>query len=161
MRLRRLYCENAECSRRIFCESLGEFAPRHAHATTRLQQAQFNVAKATSAEAGARLAHRLAMPVSVDTLLRRLRQWSHPPEITPHFVGIDDFAFRKGQCYGTIVIDLESHRPLDLLADRQTETVAAWLRQHPTIEVVSRDRAGSYAKAAREALLGAQQVADR
>jgi transposase len=94
-------------------------------------------------------------------LLRRLRPFTASPPTSPRVIGIDDWAYKKGQRYGTIVVDLERHRVLDLLPDRTTDTVAAWLKNQPTIEVVSQDRAGAYADAARQGAPQAQQVADR
>jgi transposase len=101
------------------------------------------------------------MTTSPDTLLRRVKQLEKGPTPRPQFVGIDDWAWRKGQRYGTIVVDLERSEVIDLLPDRNADTAAKWLRAHPGIEVVSRDRAASYAQAATEGAPKARQVADR
>jgi transposase len=103
----------------------------------------------------------IAMPTSPDTLLRRVKHLEDVPGPPPRVVGIDDWAWRKGQHYGTIVVDLERSDVIDLLPDRDANTVAAWLKAHPGVEVVSRDRSSTYARAATEGASGAAQVADR
>src|SRR3954452_7999986 len=95
---------------------------------------------------GARLAERLSLPASATLLLRRLRQLTVPSSSSPRVVGIDDWAYKRGQRYGTILVDLERHCVVDLLPDRTTDTVAAWFKKQPKVEVVSRDRAGRMRK---------------
>ena len=161
LRVRRFYCRVDSCERQVFCERLEEFAPSYARQTRRLTACLELIAQALGGRAGARLAERLSLPASATWLLRRLRQFSLPLVANARVVGIDDWAYKRGQRYGTILVDLEQHRVLDLLPDRTTETVAAWLRKHPEIEIVSRDRAGAYADAVRQGAPQAEQVADR
>src|SRR3954449_10736646 len=103
----------------------------------------------------------MGMATSPDTLLRRVKRRKNEPAEPPRVVGIDDWAWRKGQRYGPIVVDLERRDVIDLLPDRDADTVAAWLKAHPGIEVVSRDRSATYAEAATQGAPGAVQVADR
>ncbi len=161
MTVRRFLCPGSGCPRRIFVEPLNGFAARHARTTTRLAQTHFAIGSALGGEAGARLAKKIAVPTSPDTLLRRVKQAGVRSSDAPKFVGIDDWAWCKGQRYGTIVVDLETNDVIDLLPDRDATTVKAWLEAHPGIELLSRDRASAYSKAASEGASDAQQVADR
>ncbi|HRW11418.1 MAG TPA: transposase [Caldilineaceae bacterium] len=101
------------------------------------------------------------MTASGSTLLRLLHKKEAPLPEEPRIIGLDDWAFRKGRNYGTIIVDHESGMPIDLLPDRDSETVQEWLEKHPTIEVVTRDRSGEYRDAIKKALPEAVQVADR
>jgi transposase len=161
MTVRRFLCSESECPRRIFVEPLDGFAARHARTTTRLAQTHLAIGSALGGEAGARLAKKTAVPTSPDTLLRRVKQAAARSSDFLRFVGIDDWAWCKGQRYGTIVVDLETNDVVDLLPDRDAETVKAWLEAHPGVELVSRDRSSAYSQAATEAAPKAQQVADR
>jgi transposase len=159
--VRRFVCPQSDCPRRIFAERLPGFAAPWARTTDRLRQTQTDIGSALGGEAGARLASRMAITTSPDTLLRRVKGLRKEPAEPPRVVGIDDWAWRKGHRYGTIVVDLERSDVIDLLPDRDAESVAAWLKVHPGVEVISRDRSASYAQAATEGASQAEQVADR
>ncbi len=161
MTVRRFLCLDSACPRRIFVEPLGGFAARHARTTTRLARTHLAIGSALGGEAGARLAEKTAMPTSPDTLLRRVKRAGARSSPSPRLVGIDDWAWCKGQRYGTIVVDLETSEVIDLLPDRDAATVKTWLEAHPGIELVSRDRSSVYSQASTEAAPKAQQVADR
>ncbi len=129
--------------------------------TTRLREQITSIGLATSGKAGVRLGDRLGIETSRNTTLRRIMDVPDDPRASVVYLGIDDFAFRRGYRFGTILGDLESHCVIDLLPDRQAKTSAAWMRDNPEIHAVSRDRASAYASAAAEAAPQAIQVADR
>ena len=158
--VRRFFCPAIKCPRRIFAERLPGFAARYARTTNRLRQSHESIGFALGGEAGARLANRLSMATSPDTLLRRVKELKDDAA-PPRFVGIDDWAWSKGQRYGTIVVGLERGDVIDLLPDRDADTVAKWLKDHPGIELVSRDRSSAFTQAATEGASQAEQVADR
>jgi transposase len=159
--VRHFRCAKPDCPQAIFCERLPGLAGAHARSTHRLDGAHRAIGFALGGEAGSRLADRLEMPTSPDTLLRRVKDYQGAPPAPPRVIGVDDWALRKGQRYGTIVVDLERGCVLDILPGRDGTALKIWLREHPGVEVVSRDRWAAYAQAATQGAPQAKQVADR
>jgi len=159
--VRHWYCRNRFCKQRIFAESLSPFAEPHQQSSIALQNLQRQFGLIAGGNAGKRAASSVGIQTSADTLLRRVVQAPEAPQPkTPH-VGIDEWAWQRGHTYGTLIVDLDTHRPLVLLPGREKRALTSWFRKYPEIQVVSRDRGGIYAVAAREGAPQARQVADR
>jgi transposase len=159
--VRKFYCRNPYCQRKVFTERLPAFVEPWARTTIRHCQQITSIGLATCGKGGARLAARLGMQTCRQTILRRIMKLPDVATGSVLYLGIDDFSFRRGFRFGTILVNLESHRVVDLLPDRQAETSARWMWHHPDITVVSRDRGSEYAKAATQGAPQAIQCADR
>jgi len=158
---RRFSCPNPNCPRRTFVERFPDLVPLYAQRTLRFTRNLEDLGFALGGRAGSRLGRRMRLPASRDTVLRALIRADSVVWPTPRVLGVDDFAFLRGQSYGTILMDLETRSPVDLLPDRRSATLSEWLVNHPGTEVISRDRSQEYARGATSGAPTAKQVADR
>lgn len=161
LKVRRFFCRNEECEVKIFCERVPEVVSWYSRRTGRQVQSLTEIGCELGGKAGSRLARKQGMPASRDTLLRLVRKSAEIEQPAPEVIGVDDWAFCKGQRYGTLICDHESGRVIDLLPERDAKTLADWLEHHPTVRIVTRDRSASYSAGASEGAPDATQIADR
>src|SRR6266566_1058036 len=160
MQVRRFFCQESTCKRKIFAERFPSLTLPRVKFTLRLQEALQEMGFELGGEAGARLGTRLSYPGSPDTILRLVKQSQLPTVSSPRVVGIDDWSWKRGLRYATLICNLENNRPIDVLPDRSVETVSAWFEKRPSVEIVSRDRSSEYAAAISKGAPQALQVAD-
>ena len=161
LEVHKFFCKNPDCPRQIFTERLPAVTRPYGRQTTRLAQTVTRVGLAVGGRMGRRLSQVLGFPSSLEVVLAGIRRLAVPSNPRVEVLGIDDWAMRKGIRYGTLLVDMVSGRPIEVLPSRDTQPITNWLRMHPEIKVVSRDRGGTYAEAARDAIPQAIQVADR
>lgn len=158
----RFFCDNTGCHRKIFTERFVHEIKPYARRLLRSNDLLGRVSVELGGNTGATISRFIGLPVSASTILRIIKiKEVKVKAVTSGIIGVDDWAFKKGHVYGTILVDLESREVIDLLEDREAETLALWLEKHPEVKVVSRDRAGNYAKGAKKGAPQAIQVADR
>ena len=146
LKCRKFYCENDACARKIFAEPLKNALSRYSRVTNRLSKKLLNIALLVGGNMGARLSNTLNIATSSSTFIRLIHKQKMPQDLETDVVGIDDWAYKKGQNYGTAIIDLNSRKVIDLLPDRESKTVEDWFKQRPYIKIVTRDRFARYAK---------------
>lgn len=161
LHVRKFYCDQPTCPQRIFAERLPQVTSSHGRYTFGLRQFLGQLGREQGGTSGSRSANLLGIQVTSRAILRFLHALPLPPIVDPQIIGIDDWAWKRGQRYGAIVVDLERNQPIALLPDRSQKAVAQWLKCYPTITIVARDRSKEFAAAITEALPHAKHVADR
>jgi len=162
LKARRFFCRNKKCQRRVFTERFKADIKPYARRLSRSTDVLRKIGLYVGGNKGALLSQIMSNPVSSSTILRLVKQLEiNEPALTSGIVGVDDWAFKKGRNYGTIIVDLEHRKAIDLLPDREAGTLSQWLLRHPEIHTVSRDRASAYSKGIKEGTVNAIEVADR
>src|SRR6266699_6319979 len=159
--VRKFVCGTSTCPHKIFTERLPGLVESYARMTCRLIALLQAIALVAGGQKGTRLADRFAIATAPSSLLRHLMQLPAPLTRAVRVLGVDDFAWKKRFTYGTILVDLERRKIIDVLLDRESATVETWLKAHPEVDIVSRDRGKEFAKAATLGTPQAQQVVDR
>jgi transposase len=159
--VRKFFCASEACQQKVFSERFNKFVSPYGRRTLRLDHQLTTLGLKAGGNMGASIAMMMGIVISSSTILRLACNMEEEKTETPRVLGIDDWAFKKGRNYGTILVDLEKQQPIELLPDRDSETVRKWLEEHPGVEIISRDRGGDYAKGSREGAPDAIQIADR
>jgi transposase len=161
LHVRKFYCDQPTWLRQIFAERLPHVTSSHGRYTFGLRLFLGQLGREHGGASGVHSANLLGIQVPARTILRFLHALRLPPIVAPRVIGLDEWAWKRGQRYGALVVDLERNKPIALLADRSKPTVVHWLKEHPTIQIVARDRSKEFAAAITEALPEAWHVADR
>lgn len=161
LQVRKFFCLMSDCPQKIFCERFDSFIESYGRRTFRLDGRLSKLGLLLGGNPGSFLTSLFAMPISARTLLRLIHRTKDAEIETPRILGIDDWAFKRGHIYGTILVNMETKKTIDLLPNREADSVKKWLQEHPGVEVITRDRSSEYARAAREGAPGCTQVADR